>query len=67
MGTITLNVEGMTCGHCEEAVTKALRQVQGVERVEVSRQQGKARVEGDPDVDRLVMAVREEGYQAAVA
>ena len=30
---ITLKVTGMTCGHCEMAVKKALAAVPGVERV----------------------------------
>jgi copper chaperone len=69
MNTITLNIEGMTCGHCEEAVNKALQGVQGVGRVQVSRAQGQARLDVAPDVhpETLVTAVREEGYEAAVA
>jgi len=29
-GTTTLNIDGMTCGHCVQAVTKALSAVPGV-------------------------------------
>jgi copper chaperone len=69
MSTISLKIDGMTCGHCEQAVSKALQQVEGVERVEVSHAQGLATVEVAPSADpeRLVMAVQEEGYQASVA
>lgn len=34
--TITLNVSGMTCGGCENAVTRALGKLTGVERVDAS-------------------------------
>ncbi|MBF2455135.1 heavy-metal-associated domain-containing protein, partial [Listeria seeligeri] len=30
MEKLTLTVEGMTCGHCEARVTKALSEVSGV-------------------------------------
>jgi copper chaperone len=60
-----LKVTGMTCGHCEGAVTKALGAVSGVTRVvEVSRERGEAVVEGAADPQALVAAIKEEGYQA---
>jgi len=62
---IRLRVRGMTCGHCERAVEKALAAVAGVTRVvEVDRERGLAVIEGTPDVAALVEAVREEGYEA---
>ncbi|MDH5643453.1 MAG: cation transporter [Gemmatimonadota bacterium] len=65
MMTIKMKVTGMTCGHCEAAVTKALEAVPGVERVvEVSREKETAIVEGDAFVNELVTAIEEEGYQA---
>ncbi|MCG6941660.1 MAG: cation transporter [Thiohalocapsa sp.] len=64
---IELKVEGMSCMHCVKAVTEALSQVPGVTKVqEVSLEQGRARVEGSPDPDALVAAVKEAGYQAEV-
>jgi len=62
---IRLKVSGMTCGHCENAVKKALAAVPGVDRVvEVSRERGEAIVEGSPEASALVGAVAEEGYRA---
>ncbi len=64
----TLKVTGMTCGHCEMAVTKALSAVSGVSRVvEVSHQRQEALVEGEAKVEDLIAAVKEEGYQAEAA
>ncbi|MEQ1896112.1 MAG: heavy-metal-associated domain-containing protein [Vicinamibacterales bacterium] len=34
--TVTLSVTGMTCGGCENAVTRALGRLPGVERVSAS-------------------------------
>ena len=59
-----LKVNGMTCGHCQSAVKQALESVEGVQNAEVDLQAGTARVEGSADVNTLVTAVEEEGYQA---
>lgn len=68
MSTIKLNVTGMTCGHCEQAVRKALEGVAGVERVvEVDRERNLAVVEGRSEPADLVAAIEEEGYEAEVA
>jgi copper chaperone len=62
---IRLKVTGMTCGHCESAVQKALANVIGVTSVvEVDREQNLAVVEGQPEMAALIEAIREEGYEA---
>lgn len=63
--TTTLNVEGMTCGHCKASVTKALEELQGVKTVEVNLQQGTVNVEFDESqvgLDALKEAIEEQGY-----
>jgi copper chaperone len=63
-----LKVTGMTCGHCEAAVKKALEAVPGVTAVaRVDRNDGVAEVEGAADVAALIAAVVEEGYTAEAA
>lgn len=63
---IELSVEGMTCEHCVNAVTKALKAVPGVRDARVSLEGKSAQVEADDvDVEALIAAVREEGYEAA--
>ena len=65
---IELKVEGMTCGHCEQAVRRALTQVPGVTAVlEVDRTQQRATVEGDADLAALIAAIKDEGFQASAA
>jgi copper chaperone len=60
-----LKVTGMTCGHCEIAVRKALQAVPGVVRVvTVDRKKERAVVEGDAVEQALVDAVADAGYTA---
>jgi copper chaperone len=62
---VKLKVDGMTCGHCVQAVTRALSKVKGVERVaSVDLQSGEAILEGSPDVAAAVLAVKDAGYVA---
>ena len=62
---ITLKVTGMTCQHCERAVSEALAGVSGVDEVvSVSHERDQATVEGSPDLGELIAAVKEEGYEA---
>jgi copper chaperone len=63
--SIELNVNGMTCGHCKAAVEGALKQIAGVNGVEVNLEQGKALIQGENlDTSQLIAAVIEEGYSA---
>lgn len=62
---IELKIQGMTCGHCANAVKQALAAVPGVDRViEVNVEHGMARVDGNADPRLLIAAVEEEGYKA---
>ncbi|MFB9824202.1 CopZ family metallochaperone [Halobaculum roseum] len=62
--TTTINVEGMSCGHCEQTVEDALREVSGVTDVTVDRESEQASVNGEADVSALVEAVEDAGYTA---
>ena len=68
---VELTVRGMTCGHCEMRVTKALTGVDGVQKAEVDRQKEQAIVTVDaktePALESLVAAVEAAGYQAEPA
>lgn len=68
---IELTVRGMTCGHCEMRVTKALTGVEGVRKAEVDREREQAIVSVDPKaevaMESLVAAVEAAGYQAEPA
>ncbi len=63
-----LKIEGMTCSHCVKAVTEALAEVPGVDKViEVSLEQKQAVISGQADTAALISAVAEAGYEAQVA
>ncbi len=61
----TFNVSGMTCGHCEKAVTKALKQADPQAEVSIDRAANKVEVESDQPREKLAAAIAEEGYAVA--
>ncbi|MFC4183140.1 copper chaperone CopZ [Saccharococcus thermophilus] len=63
--TTTLQVQGMTCNHCKMAVTNALQELEGVNRVEVHLEKGTVDVDYDEtkiSLDKLKEAIEEQGY-----
>ncbi|HUH13707.1 MAG TPA: cation transporter [Longimicrobiales bacterium] len=67
MATTTLKVEGMTCGHCVQAVKVALEGLEGVRSAQVDLQSGRATVdyeEGRVEQRQMVGAIMDEGYTA---
>ncbi len=64
--TTEFSVGGMTCDNCVQHVTKAIKGVPGVHKTEVDLATNSAKVEGDFDAAKVVAAVEEEGYEAAV-
>ena len=70
MEAVELKVDGMTCGSCVKAVSRALGGVPGVEAVDVRLDDGTATVRGRDVVGHtqaLVAALAGAGYQARVA
>jgi copper chaperone CopZ len=65
--TTTLTIAGMTCGHCEAAVERALKAVPAVSEVHVDREAGHARVVGSATIGTLIAAVEDAGFDAAAA
>jgi copper chaperone len=59
----TFKVTGMTCAHCERAVTKAIQALDAQARVRVDLQAGVVEVEGDLSDAAIREAIKEEGYQ----
>ena len=64
----TLALSGLTCAACPPAVTKALKQVEGVRDVSINDDRTKAVVVADESVrpQALAEAVRRLGYGAQV-
>ncbi len=65
MERLNLTINGMSCGHCVNAVSGALQQLPGVEVEQVVI--GQATLSYDPaktSVDQIIEAVNDEGYTA---
>ncbi|WP_406946115.1 copper chaperone CopZ [Halobacillus sp. SY10] len=60
----TLKVEGMTCGHCKSAVEGALKEIDGVNDVNVDLDTGNVKVSHAESANKVEMreAVEEQGY-----
>lgn len=64
MTTSTYRIDGMTCGHCVNAVQTELATIDGVSEVVVDLEAGTATVTSDAPLDDAVVeaAVVEAGY-----
>lgn len=65
MEKVVLNVEGMSCGHCVNAVKNAISEIEGVYEVEVSLEDKKVSFNIDNSeilIEKVKNAIEEEGY-----
>jgi copper chaperone len=61
----TFQVQGMTCGHCEMAVKKAIARLDPEAKVEIDRSTGKVDVHSNKAREDIAHAITDEGYQVA--
>ena len=61
---IEFDVQGMSCNHCVNAVTEAVKSVDPQARVEVDLGAHKVRVESAQRREVLAAAIEDAGYQA---
>ena len=52
----------MTCGHCEKAVTKAIKALDPQATVTIDRSQNRVDVQSTQAPEALAKAIAEEGY-----
>jgi copper chaperone CopZ len=65
---LTLYIDGMSCGHCLNAVNRALAATPGVEVGSVQMGRAELRYDaGVTDPARITSAIEAEGYRATVA
>ncbi|MFC4411513.1 copper chaperone CopZ [Chungangia koreensis] len=65
MENITLNVAGMSCGHCVNAVEGSVGKLSGVQSVKVHLESGKVDVAYDADqvsLDEIKETIDDQGY-----
>lgn len=60
---LKLKVDGMTCGHCAQTVTKAVEGLPSVARALVDLKAGVVTVEGAADEDAVRRAIEDAGYE----
>ena len=60
-----MRIAGMTCGHCEATVTKAIGELDAVTGVDVDRATGHVTVtaDGEPDDAQIAKVVDDAGYE----
>ena len=58
-------VQGMTCGHCERAVTRAVLQIDPQAQVKIDRAANRVEVQSTQPRESVAKAFVEEGYQVA--
>lgn len=61
----SFSVQGMTCGHCEKAVTQAIKEVDPQAQVRIDRAAGQVEVDSEQARQVLAQAIAEEGYTVA--
>lgn len=66
MTTLTLNVKGMSCNHCESRVKSSLSSLSGVEDVQVDIKSGIVSLEFNPDMINpkiIEDEIEDQGYE----
>lgn len=59
---VEFQVEGMSCSHCVNAVTRSVHAVDGDAKVEVDLGAQRVRVESTADVEKIAGAIVDAGY-----
>jgi copper chaperone len=61
----SFDVKGMTCGHCQRAVTQAIKSLDPAAEVKVDLASGKVEVQTTQPREAVAGAIAEEGYTVA--
>ena len=64
---LRFQVQGMTCGHCVQSVTKAVHAVDAQAQVQVDLADKSVSVEGSDRKDAIAEAIRTAGYEVLAA
>lgn len=60
----TINVEGMTCPHCEANVARNLTKLEGIDEVIADRNTAQVKILGTKiNLDEIARVITELGYQ----
>lgn len=65
MQTVTLNVQGMSCGHCVKAIEGSIGELEGVKQVSVKLEKASVDVsfnESQISLDTIKETIEDQGY-----
>ncbi len=65
MKTVSYYVPGMSCEHCKRAITMALKDIEGVNNVNIDLEEKKVVIEYDEtsvQTEKLIEAIEDAGY-----
>jgi copper ion binding protein len=62
-----LQVEGMSCNHCAQTVTRSVQSVASGAKVEVDLAAKKVRVDGAADLQAIAAAIEDAGYEVTAS
>ncbi|MFC7686663.1 copper chaperone CopZ [Ureibacillus sp. GCM10028918] len=66
MENVTLNVSGMSCGHCVKAIEGSVGELAGVDQVKVSLEDAQVTVSFDNEkvsLDKIKETIDDQGYE----
>ncbi|MEC1901915.1 copper chaperone CopZ [Bacillus subtilis] len=66
MDKITLNVKGMSCGHCVNSIERSVGELQGIKSVKVHLESGNVDVEFNPSevsLSEIKKTIDDQGYE----
>lgn len=61
----TFDVQGMTCGHCEMTVKKAVMRLDPQAQIDIDRSHNRVVVQSEQPHESLAHVIANEGYQVA--
>lgn len=61
----TFQVQGMSCGHCANAVTQAVKAIDPQAEVKVDLASGQVDVQSQQEHAAIARAIEDEGYKVA--
>jgi len=65
MQTVTLNVQGMSCGHCVKAIEGSVGQLEGINEVNVNLSEAQVEVsfnESQVSLEKIKETIDDQGY-----
>ena len=61
----SFSVTGMTCGHCERAVTQAVKKLDPAAEIKIDRTANLVQIQSTQPREALAAAIADEGYTVA--